>query len=119
MNSPTDAPTPEESDIELTLAEIERSLEQFKARYAQVKRDLNEQQELQEQLAQARADYRRERTPALRQDVRQIQQRLEALEVTLESQLVSWGWVRETFWQVVRFGGLGLVLGWFLRSLAG
>jgi len=119
MNSPTDAPTPDEADIEQTLAEIERSLEQFRSRYAQVKRDLDEQAELQNQLRQAKADYRRQRTPVLRQEVRQIQQRLEELEITLESQLVSWGWVRETFWQVIRFGGLGIVLGWLLRSWAG
>ena len=119
MNSPNDAPTSNEPDIELTLAEIERSLEQFKSRYAQVKRDLDEQAELKGQLRQAQADYRREKTPALKQEVRQIQQRLEELEITLESQLVSWGWVRETFWQVVRFGGLGVVIGWLLRSWAG
>lgn len=119
MNSPNDAPTSNEADIELTLAEIERSLEQFKSRYAQVKRDLDEQVELKGQLRQTQADYRREKTPALKQEVRQIQQRLEELEITLESQLVSWGWVRETFWQVVRFGGLGIVIGWLLRSWAG
>lgn len=57
------------------------------------------------------------RLPA--EDLAQMQDRIEALKVTLESQLLSWREVQEPFWQIVRFVGLGLVLGWFLRGWLG
>jgi hypothetical protein len=48
------------------------------------------------------------------EELAQMQDRIEALKVTLESHLVSWRDLQEPFWQIVRFGGLGLVIGWFL-----
>ncbi|MEO0768844.1 MAG: hypothetical protein AAFY72_05330 [Cyanobacteria bacterium J06649_4] len=53
------------------------------------------------------------------EELAQMQDRVEALKVTLESQLLSWREMREPFWQVVRFVGLGLVIGWFLRGWLG
>ena len=50
------------------------------------------------------------------EELAEMQDRIEALKVTLESHLLSWREVQEPFWQIVRFGGLGLVLGWFLRA---
>ncbi|MEL6352837.1 MAG: hypothetical protein AAFR58_13840 [Cyanobacteria bacterium J06627_28] len=57
------------------------------------------------------------RLPA--EELAQLQDRIEALKVTLESQLMSWKEMREPFWQVVRLTGLGLVIGWFLRGWLG
>ncbi len=54
------------------------------------------------------------RLPA--EELTQMKDRIEALKVTLESQLLSWREVREPFWQIVQFAGLGLVVGWFLRG---
>ncbi len=53
------------------------------------------------------------------EELAQIQDRVEALKVTLESQLLSWREVQEPFWQIVRFVGLGLVIGWFLHKYVG
>ncbi|MEM9089925.1 MAG: hypothetical protein AAGC93_14400 [Cyanobacteria bacterium P01_F01_bin.53] len=53
------------------------------------------------------------------EELAQMQDRIEALKVTLESQLVSWREMQEPFWQIVRFVGLGLVIGWFLRGWLG
>lgn len=50
------------------------------------------------------------------EELAQLQDRIEALKVTLESHLLSWREVQEPFWQMVRFGGLGLVVGWFLHA---
>ncbi|GAC1482640.1 MAG: hypothetical protein NVS2B14_21410 [Chamaesiphon sp.] len=50
--------------------------------------------------------------------MKQIQDQIETLEVNLESQLFSWGSLKEPFWQAVRFGGLGVVVGWILKSCA-
>jgi len=48
-----------------------------------------------------------------------IQQRITAVEADLASQLFSWRQLQEPFWQAVRFGGLGVIVGWLLRSWAG
>ncbi|MGB3672537.1 MAG: hypothetical protein WA783_09380 [Phormidesmis sp.] len=53
------------------------------------------------------------------EELAQLQDRIEALKVTLESQLLSWREVQEPFWQIVRFVGLGLVIGWFLHKYLG
>ncbi|MEL6938633.1 MAG: hypothetical protein AAFO84_05505 [Cyanobacteria bacterium J06598_1] len=53
------------------------------------------------------------------EELAQMQDRVEALKVTLESQLLSWREVQEPFWQVIRFVGLGLVAGWFLHKYLG
>ncbi|MEL6778183.1 MAG: hypothetical protein AAFO06_13085 [Cyanobacteria bacterium J06597_16] len=52
-------------------------------------------------------------------ELNEMQDRIEALKVTLESQLLSWREVQEPFWQIFRFVGLGLVIGWFLRGWLG
>jgi hypothetical protein len=76
-------------------------------RYMAVREAQRERQEVLVQLS----------TQALPQaDLNQLQSRLETLEVTLESQLPSWEILREPFWQAIRFGGLGLVLGWVLHA---
>lgn len=49
----------------------------------------------------------------------EIGDRLEQIEVELESRLISWSSFREPFWQVVRFVGLGIVIGVILKSCAG
>lgn len=112
------APQSEATDLDQALLELERSLETVQARFLQVKQDRAEQRQLQRQLAETEAAYRQERTPALRSEVKQLKQTLEELEISLESQLLSWSWVREVFWQAVRFGGLGIVIGWLLKTWA-
>jgi len=53
------------------------------------------------------------------EELAQMQDRVEALKVTLESHLLSWKDMQEPFWQIFRFVGIGLVLGWFLRGWLG
>lgn len=71
-------------------------------------------------IRRAKAKYERATTmdisalPA--EELAQMQDRIEALKVTLESHLLSWREQQEPFWQIVRFVGLGLVLGWVLRG---
>jgi hypothetical protein len=38
---------------------------------------------------------------------------LEEVDLMLESRLLN---LWEPFWQAVRFGGLGIAIGWFLRA---
>jgi len=106
-------------NFEQSLQAAEQSLYLLKARYSQVQLDQQRQQALQQRLSEAERDYHRRSSSALRQELKQIRQQLDDLELALESRLFSWNGLREVFWQAVRFGGLGVVIGWLLKSLAG
>jgi septal ring factor EnvC (AmiA/AmiB activator) len=130
MSSPPDPhrdrPESEEFDeLDRALAEVEQALDRFKQRYSDVRRD----REQIEQLKQRREDVRREakQTPKgdrshrreLKEELEHIEAAIETLEIHLESQLFSWKTLKEPFWQAVRFGGLGIVVGWILKSCSG
>jgi len=101
------------------LSEVERSLQALKERYAQVQRDRQRQAELQQRREQVRRELRQSSNrQALQAELKQIKEQLETIELNLESQLFSWGSLKEPFWQAVRFGGLGIVIGWILKSCA-
>lgn len=108
-----------EREFSLSLEDVERSLVALKQRYAQVQNDQQRQAELQQRLKQVKKELRNNHLPQLKIELRQIKEQLEALEINLESQLFSWGSLQEPFWQAVRFGGLGFVVGWILKSCAG
>ncbi|MBD2120074.1 TRAFs-binding domain-containing protein [Trichocoleus sp. FACHB-262] len=132
------SPSPPEPDAELTHAdessgtfdqefaeavqELERSLQSLKERYTQIQDDQSRQNNLQQRLDQVQRDLRQTRSQEVRQELqaelKQIRQQLDALEVALESQLLSWNSLKDVFWQAVRFGGLGVVVGWILKSCA-
>ncbi|NEQ21398.1 MAG: HAD-IG family 5'-nucleotidase [Microcoleus sp. SIO2G3] len=102
------------------MSEVERSLQALKERYAQVQRDRQRQAELQQRREQIRKELRQSSNrQALQAELKQIKEQLETIELNLESQLFSWGSLKEAFWQAVRFGGLGIVIGWILKSCAG
>ncbi|MFM7885302.1 MAG: hypothetical protein ACKPCM_01090, partial [Pseudanabaena sp.] len=56
---------------------------------------------------------------SLHQRLEEINMRLEQIEAELESRLISWSSFQEIFWQVVRFVGIGIVIGVVLKSCAG
>lgn len=96
---PSTDPSSPNPELEQELQALEQAFEEFRERYEQVKGDRQQQQSLQQQL-------------------QQIQQQLQDLELRLESQLFSWRELREPFWQALRFLGLGIVVGWILKSCA-
>lgn len=114
---------PEKQDFERSLLELEQSLQRVKARYIQVQADQLEQRNLQARLDELQGSLAQPRPiseRAQRQyELEQIKQRLEELELSLESELFSWRGFRDVFWQAVRFGGLGIVIGWVLHNIAG
>jgi predicted RNase H-like nuclease (RuvC/YqgF family) len=103
-----------EAEFEQSLVEIERSLQNLKDRYQQVKTDQKLRVELQEQYDRLQQSLQPANASELQPELKQIQSQIEALELNLESRLISESSLREIFWQVVRFGGLGLLIGWFL-----
>lgn len=110
-------------EFEQNLRELEQSVLRLKARYTQVQIDQQRQQDLQTRKDQIERQLPEIRSRAVRaelnRELKRIKQQLEELEVALESQLFSWSGMKEVFWQAVRFGGLGIVLGWILRSVVG
>jgi len=108
------APT-DETDFEQSLQAVEIALQELKERYAQVQQDSKRQASLQEQLSQRQQEQKSIPSQRLRTEVRHLKRQLEELEIALESRLLTW----KPFWQAIRFGGLGLAIGWVLKSCAG
>lgn len=104
----------EESTFEQSLAQVEKTLADLKERYAQVQRDQQRQSELHDRKEDVRAQLRQAKSAKLKLELQEIEKQLEALEFDLESRLFSWRGLTEGFWQAVRFGGLGIVIGWSL-----
>ncbi len=107
MSSP-DAPRQSSEDLtfEQELAEVERSLQELKTRHTQVQQDEATQATLRQRQAELKAGPR---SPQTKAELAQIQDKLDELELNLESRLFTWD---KPFWQIIRFGGVGLVLGW-------
>lgn len=120
MPSHSSSPNPKNSaepiDFDQSIQELEQSLQTLKERYAQVQSDRLRQQDLQQQLQQAQPIHRQRGSKALQAELKRIHQQLEEVEIALESHLFSWSGLRELFWQALRFGGMGIVIGWILRS---
>jgi phage-related tail protein len=93
--------------FETALKETAKDFLALRDRYFEVRRAYRRRIELQDQLTH---------TTLPKSELKRLQKQIEALEATLESQLLSWEAVKEPFWQALRFGGGGLVVGWFLRG---
>ncbi len=102
-------------EIAKVLQEVGQSLAEISDRYSQVKQDWQRHTELvkyKQELEQKKASNF-EREP-IKTELRDIEQQISDLELNLESVLLP-----DLFWQAVRFGGLGIAIGWLLKSLAG
>lgn len=119
MRPPQEPSEPDAQDFSLALDEVERSLTALKQRYIQVQHDQKRRTQLQQRLEQVKKELHNTHLPQFKVELRQIKEQLEAIEVNLESQLFTWGSLKEPFWQAVRFGGLGVVVGWILKSCTG
>lgn len=117
-------PPPESStdvsnlDIEGSIAEVEQALIALKQRYAQIESNRQRKAELKHRLEEIRPQLANNKLPQLQVELKEIKAQIEAIEVNLESQLFSIDVFKEPFWQAIRFGGLGIVVGWILKSCA-
>ena len=113
---------PPASEFELALQEVEGNLQSLKQRYTQIQTDLQRQEQLQASLSQTQLGAELER---IKKDLAEIQVALESQLLTERHLMVLfWQAVRhqllgDVFWQAVRLGGLGVILGWLLKSCAG
>lgn len=101
---------PEFGPIHHRIADLEQRLQRLKTAVTNL-----------EQLQQVETP-----NPAAEQDLHLSAEELQHLQIELDSferelaaQLFSWEQIKEPFWQAVRFGGAGVLLGWVLARLAG
>ncbi|MGB5961040.1 MAG: DUF2203 domain-containing protein [Coleofasciculaceae cyanobacterium] len=112
-------PDPGETEFEQALAEVAENLQSVRDRYEQIKGDRIRQKELQHRRERIRKSQKQNgNSSSLKAELKQIQEQLEIIELNLESSLFSWRSLKEPFWQAVRFGGLGIIIGWLLKSYA-
>lgn len=109
----------DDTELEQALRTTEQILLELKERYTQVKGDQRRKQQLQQQSKMLQHQFSASNRQQIKAQLLQIGQELEQLDLNLESRLFSWRSLREPFWLAVRFGGLGVLIGWFLKSLAG
>lgn len=107
---------PQPAEPASALPELLQQLDGLENRLNQLKRGLSNLIQLQQLQTEATAD--RPERQALTEEVTQLQQAVDDFELELATQTIGWQHLRETFWQAVRFGGLGMVLGWGLAWLA-
>lgn len=101
------------TEFEAAIATLDTQLDTLKNRLSQV-------QQAQTRLAQLkshRQQLKTNRPTGWKTELRHLTSEIEILELNLESKLIDWQSFRKPFWQIIRFGGLGLVLGWFLHAL--
>jgi ABC-type phosphate transport system auxiliary subunit len=106
--------TSDDLTFEQELAEVERSLQELKDRHSQVQQAETAQATLKQRQEQVKHQLQQATSSELKAELQQIQGSLDELEVKLESRLFSW---EKPFWQIVRFGGAGLVIGWGLAFM--
>ncbi|MDX2229134.1 MAG: hypothetical protein NW220_05835 [Leptolyngbyaceae cyanobacterium bins.349] len=104
----------EELEFEQELANVERSLQELKSRYIQVQQDQATQTHLQERQETLKQQLKHRPSAQLKAELTAIETQLEELATNLESRLFTWGSLKESFWQILRFGGLGIAIGWLL-----
>jgi hypothetical protein len=55
----------------------------------------------------------------LKAELQTIQTRIDDIDTAIAAQLITWSSFKEPFWQIVRFGGLGFLLGVLVKGCVG
>jgi len=118
-----------EQELEKEILSVEQSLDGLKQRYLKMLADKQRTIELVRRLDEVKHTLPLHTCQSLKAELKQIKQQLESLDNALglfsESYLVLFGGsviftksgLKDLFWQVVRFGGLGVIIGWLLKSV--
>jgi chorismate mutase len=102
-------------EFEREIIDIEQSISALKQRQADIELAERERVVLERQRNELKHSGRNQ--PDTKQELAQIRSRLEELDVVLESRLIDeWQLRGEIFWQAIRFGGLGIAIGWFIST---
>jgi hypothetical protein len=90
------------------LASLEGDVQAFRQRFEQLQTLHTERQQVMSQI---------EHRYLGAETLSQLRQQLASLEERLDSLMFDWRSLLEPFWQAVRFGGLGVIVGWLLHRL--
>ncbi|WP_373546451.1 hypothetical protein [Chamaesiphon sp.] len=108
-------PVDETIEFDREIAELEQAIVDLKQRQVDIQLAAREQVVLQRQRNEL--THQGSKHPEVKQELELIRSRLEQLDITLESRLLNeWKLMWEPFWQAVRFGGLGMAIGWFIST---
>jgi predicted ribosome quality control (RQC) complex YloA/Tae2 family protein len=99
-----------ESEVFAELTAIEAEVDRLVERYAQVAPIVREELAARRKVLKSRAT-----SPEVKQELQMVEDHIAKLDKELQSQLVT----VEVFWSAVRFGGLGLLVGWGLKAWLG
>jgi hypothetical protein len=95
------------------IAELEQTIADLKHRHADMQLAERERVVLVRDRNELKQKIRN--VPEAQPELELIRSRLTELDMILESRhLNEWKLVVEPFWHAVRFGGLGIAIGWFL-----
>jgi uncharacterized protein YhaN len=108
-------PIDETMDFDREIADLEHAISTLKQRQAEIELAERERVVLARQSNELK--HKGSKQPEVKQELQQIRSRIEQLDITLESRLLNeWKLMWEPFWQAVRFGGLGIAIGWFIST---
>jgi ABC-type phosphate transport system auxiliary subunit len=105
MKSPQEPPqnpneNTEELNFEQELKLVEDSLQSIRERYVQVQRDQQIQARLQKRKDQLQQQLQHHSPTELKAELKQVQAKLDELEITLESRLFAWSSLKEPFCRI-------------------
>jgi chorismate mutase len=104
-------PVDEMLDFDREIVELEQAIAAVKQRQAEIELAERERVVLERQRNELK--HKGSKQPEVKQELAQIRSRVEELDLLLESRLLN---LWEPFWQAVRFGGLGIAIGWFIST---
>jgi len=110
-------------EIELQIQEAEESLVLVKQKFDEARTTDIDRSDLQIQQQEIEAKLKckislRQRQE-LKAEIATIQTQLEDVDTAIAAQLITWSSFKEPFWQIVRFSGLGFLLGVLVKGCVG
>lgn len=110
-------------EIELQIQEAEESLGLVKQKFDEAKTIDSDRQSLNLQKQELELKLKAKLAIRQRQELKAklatIQTQLEDINTAIAAQLITWSSFKEPFWQIVRFSGLGFLLGVLVKGCVG
>jgi len=110
-------------EIELQIQETSELLRSVNQKFDEAKATDEDRQNLnlqkQELELKLKTKLNLRQRQELKSQLQTIQTRLEEIDLAIAAQLVTWSSFKEPFWQIVRFSGLGFLLGIFVKGCVG
>lgn len=110
-----------DTDFPVALTETEKTLQQLRDRYLEIKTAQAEKAQLEQKLSKVQTDMaaqaaNQQTLADLQTELEQLQGQIQTLGMTLESQLWKWHDLKEPFWQFIRYFGLGFATAFLIQK---